>query len=139
MTRKDKAQYYVASYSGEISPDNKDLRTEYGVEHKNKRVLGFWDLVHFIDEAHYNPDEGFQKDRVLREQDTRNEPENWVEKKGVKSKVNVHMYAYVNYYTKGPFEFYNDEAEILPKPMPPRKPCRSKYENDTQFAERVKE
>ncbi|KAF2682732.1 hypothetical protein K458DRAFT_453907, partial [Lentithecium fluviatile CBS 122367] len=32
------------------------------------------------------------------------------------------MATYVNYYCKGPLEFYSDEHEMLPKPKPPPKP-----------------
>jgi hypothetical protein len=29
------------------------------------------------------------------------------------------MYSYVNYYVKGPLEFYNDEEDMLPTLKPP--------------------
>jgi hypothetical protein len=49
------------------------------------------------------------------------------------------MYTYINYYEKGPLEFYNDKKDMLPKPKKPQRPQRSKYENDEQWNERLKE
>jgi hypothetical protein len=39
----------------------------------------------------------------------------------------VHVYAYVNYYEKGPLCFYNDDKDLLSKPKPPLKPRKSMY------------
>ncbi|KAF2241483.1 hypothetical protein BU26DRAFT_179369 [Trematosphaeria pertusa] len=45
---------------------NYTWRRRFGEENKGKKVIGFWDLVHFTDEAHFNPQERLQKPRILR-------------------------------------------------------------------------
>jgi hypothetical protein len=59
-TRKNKGQMYVCGYTKKTSNANKKLRVKYGNENENKPVLESWDLVYFTDEAHCNPEEGFQ-------------------------------------------------------------------------------
>jgi hypothetical protein len=47
--------------------------------------------------------------------------------------IKLHFYTYVNWYKKGPLKFYDDEKDMLPKPKPPQKLRKSKYETEEQF------
>jgi hypothetical protein len=49
------------------------------------------------------------------------------------------MYLYINYYVKGPLEFYNDEEDMLPTPKPLRKPWKWMTETLEQYHKRVQE
>lgn len=138
-TRED-AHMFVAAYTREMLPANLEKRVEYGKEHLNKPLYGYWDTLFFTDEAHFNPLEDFQRPRILRRTGQRLAPGNLVTRKKKKaSSTTVHMYSYMNWYYKGPISFYNDEEEMLKPPKPPRKPRKSKYETQEQYDKRVKQ
>jgi hypothetical protein len=136
---KKNVKMYVTAYTKKLRKQNKGVHAEFGAEHKHLEVIGYWDHVCFTNEAQINPLERFQKPRILREEGTHEETENVVEEEDIKRDHSIHVYTYVNYYEKGPLEFYNNERDMIPKPKRPPKPRRSKFDDDLQFEERVKE
>ncbi|KAF1957300.1 hypothetical protein CC80DRAFT_560471 [Byssothecium circinans] len=136
---------YVARYTKKVSSTNKTKRVQYGKDHKDWPIYRGWDLVYFTDEAHVNPTERFQKPRVLRERGNtglgggRNNPANIAEEEDISSGFSVHCYACINWFFKSDLGFYNDEREMLPKPKPPRKPTKSKYETQETFNNQLRE
>ena len=97
--------------------------------------------MHFTDEAHINPSEIFQE-HVLREQGTREEPEN-TQEMPPKTGTKIHIALWVNWERKAEhLEFYNDEydaeTEII-RPRRPGKPRRRKNESDSALQDRVRE
>jgi hypothetical protein len=56
------AHMYLQAYTQEVrNKRSKRQRINYGEEHKDKPIFGFWDGIFFTDEAHYNPTVDFQK------------------------------------------------------------------------------
>src|SRR5215212_9708124 len=82
--RTKKARRYKKARVRRISVKNKRERVAYGQEHRGKTVENFWQFVHFSDEAHIDPQK-LGQEYVLREQGTRNDPENF-QKDGPKIK-----------------------------------------------------
>lgn len=139
-TRKKKAGMYVASRRKLLQKDNKIKRVSYGYEHRKWRISKGWDRVYFTDEAHYNVTGHYQDPRVLREQGTREDPENIAQEHELEKNWALHMYSYVNYYEKGPLNFYSEEDDDnnpLPTPKPPGKPRKKKGETDSQLLQRI--
>jgi hypothetical protein len=140
LSERVDARMYIAAYSHQLRDANKALRVTYGHENEDKELIGYWDRVFFTDEAHYNPSERFQKPRKLRKAGNLNRMERLVAiKQRNKSPQTVHMYAYCNWHFRSPLHFYNDEKDMLPKPKPPQKPRKSKYESQEQHDERIKQ
>ena len=140
-TRTKKAGRYVANRKKVISSENKAKRVQYAQYCSHKPQFGFWDCVYFTDEAHYNATNFYQAPRVLREQGTRQDPENTVEINPQSSKWALHLYAWVNWYRKGPLCFYADDEDdnnLIPTPKPPNKPRRRKDETDESLSHRVR-
>ena len=129
LSRREEPHLYVAAYGEPIRKDNVTRRRQYGARYGKEPLGGFWDRIYFTDEAHFNPTERFQKPRILRRRKERLKPGNVrVNNKVKKSKLTVHMFAYVNWDVKSKLYFYNDDDDILAIPKPPAKPRRSKYE-----------
>jgi DDE superfamily endonuclease len=130
--------------ASKISDKNKKDRIQYG--HANGRKAGknienFWKWVYFTDEAHFNSkDLANYQDYELRR---RGHPEDALPPQEIdQSSLNVtlHVAAGISYNHKGIFLFYNDPADpAIPKPRPPPKPRRSKYEDDNQWQKRLRE
>lgn len=94
--------------------------------------------MHFTDGAHFDPDQTFQE-RILREEDTRYEPENMQSLPDMKG-VKLHIAASISWHHKGSSQFYNDEHD---KPdievKKPSKPRRSKYQTEEIYRQRIAE
>ncbi|KAF2174692.1 hypothetical protein K469DRAFT_686002 [Zopfia rhizophila CBS 207.26] len=123
--RKKRAGMYVASRRKHIKKANKAERVIYGENNWEKPLFGYWDQVYFTDEAHYNVTGYYQVPRVLRE-----EGEQWA----------LHMHSWVNYYEKGPLDFYSEEDpenNLLPTPKAPGKPRKKKKESNEAYAYRL--
>ncbi|KAF1944320.1 hypothetical protein EJ02DRAFT_510236 [Clathrospora elynae] len=134
------AHLYLAAYSDKLLEKNKKERVQYGNEHGDKPLYGFWDGVHFTDEAHYNPTKDFQMPRILRRFKERLNPANICTRQKKKRDLRtLHMYALVNWYFKSELEFYNNQKDMLEIPKPPRQPVKSKYETPERHHKRVKE
>lgn len=100
------AHLYIAAYTDELSEKNKKLRVQYGKDHKDEPIYGFWDGVHFTDKAHYNPTENFQKPRILRRHKERLRRDNLrTRKKETRDLRTLHMDASVNWYYKSELHF----------------------------------
>ena len=116
------AQRYKQAYIQKvISKKNRALRVQYGQEHQDKTIDGFWQFVFFSDEAHIDPSSTAQS-YILREQGTRYDTEN-IQERGEKTGVELHIAAWVTWHSKAErLEFYNDENEYvqrLPRPKSP--------------------
>ncbi|KAF2825541.1 hypothetical protein CC86DRAFT_323979 [Ophiobolus disseminans] len=128
LSNCEDAHMYVAAYSYGISASNKRLRVRYGHENKDREAYGYWDLIYFTDEAHFNLTESFQKPYILRRRSKRLEDSNIrTRNKRKATSITLHMYATVNWYFKSPLGFYNDEKDMLKAPKLPPKPRKSKY------------
>jgi hypothetical protein len=68
-------RYKIAYVKKEISTKNKNLRVEYGKEHKDKAIHDFWQFIYFTDEAHIDPSSRAQG-WILRERGHRMDAEN---------------------------------------------------------------
>ncbi|KAF1965478.1 hypothetical protein BU23DRAFT_561027 [Bimuria novae-zelandiae CBS 107.79] len=129
-TRIHAGVYKQAYTKKEISLDNKYLRP----------IFGFWDAIYWTDEAHFNPEEDFQKPNILRYEGERLKTNNIGVRKPVKSSpLTLHIYATVNWYYKGPLGFYNDDVNMLTLPKPPQRPRKYKYETWQKYKERLTE
>ena len=135
-TRLRKAALYKAAYSKPISDANRAKRVTYALQHQEHSIGGFWHRVVFSDEAHVDPGSS-KTPYILREQGTRYEPENLMERPD-KIGNKIHMAAWCNWYQKAPeLIFYHDEMDELPKPKKPQKPRKSKYESEEQYQQRI--
>lgn len=65
LSNREDAHMYISAYLGEISTPNKRQCVRYGEEHEKEDLHGFWDTLFFTDEAHFNPEQDFQKPRIL--------------------------------------------------------------------------
>lgn len=125
-----------------ISEKNKEQRTEYGQEHQYKPLFGFWDHIIYTDEMHVDPESQSQS-HILREQGTRDDPENIEERPPLKG-VRLHAAGWISWWGKAErLEFYNDENDAQDgeeKPPYPKKPRRQpKTETQEQYKKRVEE
>jgi hypothetical protein len=129
MVNRLDSQLFLAAYSDNILPANKKKREAYGQEHKDEPLFGYWDGIHLIDEAHFNPTEDFQEPKLFSKRGERTEGGNLRTRKKKKKKDprTLHFYASVNWYYKSDLSFYNNDKNMLPVPKPPRKPHKSKY------------
>jgi hypothetical protein len=68
----------------------------------------FWQFIYFTDEAHLDPSSQAQG-CILRERGTRTDAEN-IQKRGEKTGVELHIYAWVNWWGKSEkLYFYHDK------------------------------
>ena len=86
--------YKCAFVKKEISAKNKGERQAYGIKHKSKPLIGFWDHIFFTDEAHVDPLSLFQEG-VLRELRHRYNDENIVQRPP-QTGVKFHVAGWVN-------------------------------------------
>ncbi|EPE35873.1 hypothetical protein GLAREA_05211 [Glarea lozoyensis ATCC 20868] len=63
---KNARRYKQAYRKKEISKKNRDKRTEYGFEHRQKKLPDFWTTIVFTDEAHLDPT-SYLQGYILRE------------------------------------------------------------------------
>ena len=124
------ARYKCAFVKKVISNKNKEEREKYGNDYKFKPLLDFFDHIVFTDEAHVDPISQAQG-RVLREQGTRDLPENIEERPPLKG-VRFHIAAWISWWGKADkLEFYNDEKDEVVEPAYPHKP---RQRPTTEFA-----
>jgi hypothetical protein len=136
---KGGGRYLCAFIKKKISVKNRINRTTYGNEHVYDPIFGFFDHIVFTDEAHVDPTSRAQE-RVLREQGTRDRPENIEEKEPLKG-VRFHIAGWISWYGKADkLRFYNDEEDYIEQPSMPKKPRRRPTtETDNEYIERLKE
>ncbi|PQE31110.1 phosphoribosylformylglycinamidine cyclo-ligase protein [Rutstroemia sp. NJR-2017a WRK4] len=122
-----------------LKEHTKKDRTVYGNEHLYDEVFGFWDHVVFTDEAHIDPNAQSQG-RVLREQGTRDRPENIEERPPLKG-VRFHIAAWISWWGKAEkLRFYNDEEDKIEQPpIPPKPRRRPTTETEEEYKHRLKE
>lgn len=132
-------RYLMAFVKKTISDANRQQRKQYGADHEDAPIEGYWDHIIWTDEAHIDPTSQARK-RVSREQGTRDDPENITERPPLKG-VRFHIAAWISWYGKAEkLEFYNDEedeVEIPPYPLKPRR--RPTTESEEEYKQRVKE
>lgn len=137
LTSRRNARRYKKAVVRKISDKNKQLRVQYGLEHKDKS-MEFWESVHWTDEAHIDPSQ-VSSQYILREEGTRYDPSNIEERSELKG-VEFHIAASVSWHHKSPLQFYNDEHDFPEiKVLNPRKPRRRKNETDEQHHDRLLE
>jgi hypothetical protein len=130
---------YLAAFTKWVNAKNKVIQKSFGVENKYYRVIGYWNNIYFIDEAHCKPSWMLPKAASVPKRRALWEWWKHCRIFDTEPKPAVYMYTYINYYEKWPLEFYNNEKDMLSKPKIPRKPRKSKYEDEDQYAERVRE
>ena len=92
---KGGGRYLCAFVKKVISSKNKEQREEYGKDHKWAPLFGFFDHIVYTDEAHVDTTSQAQG-RVLREQGTRDNPENIEERPPLKG-VRFHIAAWISW------------------------------------------
>lgn len=132
-------RYLCAFVKKVISTKNCEQRTIYGHNHVYDPLFGFFDHIVYTDEAHIDPTSQAQG-RILREQGTRDDPENIEQRPPLKG-VRFHIAAWISWYGKADkLEFYNDEEDKIEQPPYPPKPRRRpKRETEDEYHNRVKE
>lgn len=134
--RRLKAELYKMVKIKNINSKNKRLRIEYGLRHKNEIIESFWQYVHFTNEAHIDLNQTYSK-RVLREKDTRYEPQNLQSMPDMKG-VKLHFAISISWHHKGPLLFYNDKhdsSSVVIKKL--SKSRKSKYQTNDQYKQRL--
>jgi transposase len=133
----NKGQKYKMAYIGkDLSEKNLKERVEYGTEHLDDDIDGFWQYIIFSDEAHYDPSSIVQNE-VLREEGHRYDPPN-IQQRGGKTGVALYFAAWINWHAKAEqLEFYNDENTYTEKPKRPPKPRKTMYESLEDYNTRV--
>lgn len=136
---KGGARYLCAYVKKIISTKNCAQRTAYGENHLYDPLFGFFDHVVYTDEAHVDPTSQAQG-RILREQGTRDDPENIEERPPLKG-VRFHIAAWISWWGKADkLKFYNDEEDKVEHPPYPLKPRRRpKTETNEEYSSRVQE
>jgi hypothetical protein len=136
---KGGGRYLCAFIKKVLSSKNKANRTKYGEDHIYDPLFGFFDHIVYTDEAHIDPTSQTQG-RVLREQGTRDMPENIEERPPLKG-VRFHIAGWISWWGKADkLEFYNDEEDSVETPPYPSKPRRRPTtETEEEYKGRVKE
>ena len=136
---KGGGRYLCAYVEKVISDKNHVERATYGDKHIYKPLFGFFDHIVYTDEAHVDPTSQAQG-RVLREQGTRDLPENIEERPPLKG-VRFHIAAWISWQGKADkLEFYNDEEDKIERPPYPSKPRRRPTtETKEEYYTRVQE
>jgi hypothetical protein len=136
---KGGGRYLCAFIKKVISKKNRVERSIYGETHLYDPLFGFFDHIVYTDEAHVDPTSQSQG-RVLREQGTRDNPENIEQRPPLKG-VRFHIAAWISWWGKAhKLEFYNDEDDHIEQPpMPPRPRRRPKTETIEEYNSRLKE
>ena len=136
---KKGGRYKCAFVKKVISTQNHANRVIYGQTHLYDPLFGFFDHIVYTDEAHVDPTSQAQG-MVLREQGTRDNPENIEERPPLKG-VRFHIAAWISWWGKAQkLEFYNDEEDKVEQPPYPSKPRRRPTtENEEEYQARVRE
>jgi transposase len=136
---KKGGRYLCAFIKKVITAKNHEDRMVYGNEHLYDEMFGFWDHIVFTDEAHIDPTSQTQG-RVLREQGTRDRPENIEERLPLKG-VRFHIAAWISWWGKAEkLRFYNDEEDKVEQPpMPPKPRRRPTTETEEEYHRRLAE
>jgi hypothetical protein len=136
---KNGGRYKCGFVKKVISDKNREERVAYGLDHVWDSIFGFWDHIVFTDEAHVDPT-SMAIPLTTREEGTRNQPENIVERPPLKG-VRFHIAAWVSWWGKAAkLEFYNDEEDKVEQPLYPRKPRRRPTtESEKEYHARVLE
>ena len=136
---KGGGRYLCAFIKKSISAKNREQRTAYGNNHIYDPLFGFFDHIVYTDEAHVDPTSQAQG-RVLREQGTRDNPENIEERPPLKG-VRFHIAGWISWWGKAEkLEFYNDEQDhVEHPPMPPRPRRRPTTESEEDYHRRLAE
>ena len=132
--------WYLCAYIEKVISDNNHAeRAAYGDKHIYKPLFGFFDHIVFTDEAHIDPTSQAQW-KVLREQGTRDLPENIEERPPLKG-VRFHIAAWISWWGKSDkLLFYNDEEDKIELPPYPSKPRRRPTtETEEEYRARVQE
>lgn len=119
---------------------NREERVTYGYDHAEHNIDDYWSHVVFTDEMHVDLSSQVVVGDILREEGTRYDDENIMErlpKEGSK----FHVAGWVNWYAKcDKLEFYNDEEDTVEQPpMPPKPRRRPKNETEEQYNQRLLE
>ncbi len=136
---KGGGRYKCAFIKKVISKKNRQERGTYGNNNVYNPLFGFFDHIVYTDEAHVDPTSQAQG-RVLREQGTRDNPENIEERPPLKG-VRFHIAAWISWWGKAPkLKFYNDEEDHVEHPSMPQKPRRRPTtETNEEYTKRLKE
>lgn len=136
---KGGGRYRCAFIKKRISVKNQEERITYGDTHTYDPLFGFFDHIVYTDEAHVDPTSQAQG-RVLREQGTRDNPENIEERPPLKG-VRFHIAAWISWWGKADkLEFYNDEEDHVEQPpMPPKPRWRPTTETKDEHQARIQE
>ena len=136
--KRRNAGRFIQASSKEIRKLNVQERQQYGEEHISKTIEDFWQYVHFVDEMHINPDKT-QKGRILRQQGTRNEPENRQQQPGKRKYPSLHASISVSWNHIGKLVFYRDEGDETQLPVRKKPRRRPKTETNEQYKERLRQ
>lgn len=122
-----------------ISDKNYVERAQYGSDHIWKPLFGFFDHIVYTDEMHVDPTSQ-ARNRITREQGTRDQPENIEERPPLKG-VRYHVAGWISWWGKADtLEFYNDEEDKIERPSYPSKPRRRPTtETEAEYHARVQE
>lgn len=136
---KGGGRYLCAFVKKVISTKNREQRATYGDDHIYDPLFGFFDHIVYTDEAHIDPTSQTQG-RVLREQGTRDNPENIEQRPPLKG-VRFHIAAWISWWGKADkLEFYNDEEDYVERPpLPPKPRRRPTTETDEDYQRRLLE
>jgi hypothetical protein len=135
------ARRFKKGYTSEISDNNKTKRVEYGEEHKEKTLTGFWQWVWFTDEVHLlSAKLQNAPEYELRFPGQERRKESLKETKSSGLAVTIHIAAGVSYNHKGPLIFYKDPKEpSTEKVYKPGRPRKSGVQTQEEYATVVKE
>ncbi len=134
--RKDAGRFKKAPVPP-LSEKNRNLRIQYGQEHRTKTIRDWWQYVYFTDEAHFNSvDLAYQTQYETRQRGStgckRLQPT-----PKVPFNVTLHVAAGVSYNHKGAFIFYHDPKEPTEKVYKPRRPRKSSVETQHEHLEAI--
>jgi hypothetical protein len=134
------AKRFKKAYTTEISEKNLDERVQYGQEHKEKTLTGFWQYIWFTDEVH------------MLSAKLQNKPEYELRYPGQKRRleslkttltsglnITIHVSAGISYNRKGRLMFYKDPKEPSQKTYKPRKPRKSGVQTKEEYEKIIEE
>ena len=122
----------MATASHTMNKATEAKRVARAHQHVNKEIIGFWDCIHFTDEAHFN--EGMSNTPyIAREQGTHYDKENLAQKRQFLSS-RIDIAGSVNCYSRiKNLIFYNDENDKIVVPKPPPRPRKRMYEPESEY------
>ena len=136
---KGGGKYLYAFVKKEISKENRGERAQYGDDHVYDPLFGYFDHIVYTDEAHVDPTSQAQG-RVLREQGTRDRPENIEERPPLKG-VRFHIAGWISWFGKADkLRLYNDKEDHIERPpIPPKPRRRPKTKTEEEYYRRIAE